>query len=411
MTTETSRGSYKVSVHDIEDAYDRLRGVVKNTPLERSNSVSELSGAEIYLKLENLQRGGSFKIRGAYNLLSREGKDVIAASAGNHSQGVALAAKLLSLKATVVMPQFASPVKILATQKYGAEVVLYGNSFDEATEKARQMSKEQGKVFAHAFDNRYVIAGQGTIGVEIYDITRDFDFIAIPIGGGGLISGIATYLREMGYRGKIYGIEAEAAASMKRSMETGKLTKIESVKTIADGIAIKSPSETTFRITRELVDEVVTVNDEEISAAMFTLLERGKIVAEPAGAASVAALTSGKLNVKDKKGIALVSGGNVDLALLSQIIERNLMTSGRIFTITFIVDNIPSEMRKAVELFSEMKLNIEELKTDLYDYDLEVGKQKITARLKVYGNEDLTKIRKKFNEYGFRILEIKGAEI
>ncbi|MEM0128114.1 MAG: threonine ammonia-lyase [Thermoplasmatales archaeon] len=411
MTMGTSPASYKISIDDIEDAYYRSKGVVKNTPLERSNSVSELSGAEVYLKLENLQKGGSFKIRGAYNLLSREGKDVIAASAGNHSQGVALAANLLGLKATVVMPQFASPVKIIATQKYGADVLLYGNSFDEATEKAKELSREQGKVFAHAFDNKYVIAGQGTIGIEIYDVTRDFDFIIIPIGGGGLISGIATYLRGMGFRGKIIGVEAEAAASMKRSIEVGKLTKIESVKTIADGIAIKSPSDTTFNITKQLVDQVVTVSDEEISSAMFTLLERGKIVAEPAGAASVAALISGKLNVKGKKGIALISGGNADLALLSQIIERNLLMSGRIFTITFIVDNIPSEMRKAVELFSEMKLNIEELKTELYDYELEVGKQKVVAKLKVYGNEDLTRIREKFKEFGFRIVEVKGAQI
>ncbi|MGC8645008.1 MAG: threonine ammonia-lyase [Thermoplasmata archaeon] len=411
MTKETSRDYSEVSLKDIEEAYDRLKGVVKNTPLERSSSVSELSGGEIYLKLENLQRGGSFKIRGAYNLLSRERKDVIAASAGNHSQGVALAAKLLSLKATVVMPQFASPVKIMATQKYGAEVILHGNSFDEATEKAKALARDEGKVFAHAFDNRYVIAGQGTIGIEICDVEKDFDFIVIPVGGGGLISGIATYLRGIGFRGRIIGVEAEAAAAMKMSLESGRLTKLNSVSTIADGIAIKSPSDLTFSIARRYVDQVVTVSDEEISAAMFTLLERGKIVAEPAGAASVAALISGKVDAKGKKGIALISGGNADLALLSQIIENNLMKSGRVFTITFTLNNIPSEMRKAVELFSDMRLNIEELKTELYDHDLEVGKQKVTAKLKIYGNEDLTKIRTKFEEFGFKILEVKGVDI
>jgi len=409
MTRETSQDYSDISVKDVEEAYDRLKGVVKNTPLERSSSISELCGAEVYLKLENLQRAGSFKIRGAYNLLSREMKDVIAASAGNHSQGVALAAKLLSLRATVVMPQFASPSKITATQKYGAEVLLYGNSFDEATEKAKKIAAEEGRVFAHAFDNRFVIAGQGTIGLEIYEVMNDFDFIVVPVGGGGLISGIASYLRGVGFRGKIIGVEAEAAAAMKISLSSGKLTKLTSVATIADGIAIKSPSELTFGITRKYVDEVVTVSDEDISSAMFTLLERGKIVAEPAGAASVAALISGKVDVRGKKGIALISGGNADLALLSQIIENNLLKSGRIFTIVFVLKNTPSEMKKAVELFSDMGLNIEELKTELYDHDVKVGEQKVIAKLKIYGNTDLGRIRRKFEELGFRIIDVKGV--
>jgi len=409
MTRETSQDYSDISVKDVEEAYDRLKGVVKNTPLERSSSISELCGAEVYLKLENLQRAGSFKIRGAYNLLSREMKDVIAASAGNHSQGVALAAKLLSLRATVVMPQFASPSKITATQKYGAEVLLYGNSFDEATEKAKKIAAEEGRVFAHAFDNRFVIAGQGTIGLEIYEVMNDFDFIVVPVGGGGLISGIASYLRGVGFRGKIIGVEAEAAAAMKISLSSGKLTKLTSVATIADGIAIKSPSELTFGITKKHVDEVVTVSDEDISSAMFTLLERGKIVAEPAGAASVAALISGKVDVRGKKGIALISGGNADLALLSQIIENNLLKSGRIFTIVFVLKNTPSEMKKAVELFSDMGLNIEELKTELYDYDVKVGEQKVIAKLKIYGNTDLGRIRRKFEELGFRIIDVKGV--
>jgi len=409
MTRETSQDYSDISVKDVEEAYDRLKGVVKNTPLERSSSISELCGAEVYLKLENLQRAGSFKIRGAYNLLSREMKDVIAASAGNHSQGVALAAKLLSLRATVVMPQFASPSKITATQKYGAEVLLYGNSFDEATEKAKKIAAEEGRVFAHAFDNRFVIAGQGTIGLEIYEVMNDFDFIVVPVGGGGLISGIASYLRGVGFRGKIIGVEAEAAAAMKISLSSGKLTKLTSVATIADGIAIKSPSELTFGITKKHVDEVVTVSDEDISSAMFTLLERGKIVAEPAGAASVAALISGKVDVRGKKGIALISGGNADLALLSQIIENNLLKSGRIFTIVFVLKNTPSEMKKAVELFSDMGLNIEELKTELYDHDVKVGEQKVIAKLKIYGNTDLGRIRRKFEELGFRIIDVKGV--
>lgn len=402
--------SEPVSSRDVEEAYERVRGVVKNTPLERSSSISELSGSEVYLKLENLQRGGSFKIRGAYNLLSRTNRDVVAASAGNHSQGVALASSLLGLDSLVVMPQFAPPIKIIATQKYGARVLLYGNSFDEATEKAKKIAKEEGKIFAHAFDNRYVVAGQGTVGLEIFQEMNDFDYIVIPVGGGGLIGGIATYLKEKGYKGKVIGVEAENAAAMKNSLKTGKLVKLNSVTTIADGIAIKSPSEFTFRIARKYVDQVVTVSDEEISTAMFTLLERGKILSEPAGAVSVAALITGKIKVKGKKVVALISGGNADMPLLSQIIEKNLLETGREFVLTFIVNNIPSEMRKAIELFSEMRLNVEELHTELFGEDIGIGKQKITVKLKIYGNEDLSKIRSKFKELGFSIINVRGAK-
>ncbi|MDA8056292.1 MAG: threonine ammonia-lyase [Thermoplasmatales archaeon] len=402
--------SEPISWKDVEEAYERLKGVIKNTPLERSSSISELSGGEVYLKLENLQKGGSFKIRGAYNLLSRTKRDVVAASAGNHSQGVALASSLLGLDSLVVMPQFAPPVKMIATQRYGAKVLLYGNTFDEATEKARSISREEGRIFAHAFDNRYVVAGQGTVGLEILQEMDDFDYIVVPVGGGGLIGGIATYLKENGYRGKVIGVEAENAASMKNSLKRGKLVKLESVATIADGIAIKSPSEFTMKIARKYVDQVVTVSDEEISTAMFTLLERGKIVSEPAGAASVAAIITGKIKVGGKKAIALISGGNVDMPLLSQIIEKNLLETGREFVLSFIVNNIPSEMKKAIELFSEMRLNIEELHTELFGEDIGVGKQKITVRLKIYGNEDLSKIRNTFDALGFIIVNIRGAD-
>lgn len=411
MREVTSQDYFEpVTLKDVEEAYERVKGVVKNTPLERSSSISELSGAEVYLKLENLQRGGSFKIRGAYNLLSRTKKNVVAASAGNHSQGVALASSLLGLDSLVVMPQFAPPIKMIATQKYGARVLLYGNSFDEATEKAKKIAKDEKKVFAHAFDNRYVVAGQGTVGLEIFQVMNDFDYIVVPVGGGGLIGGIATYLKESGYKGKVIGVEAENAAAMKSSLKTGKLVKLNSVATIADGIAIKSPSEFTFQIARKHVDNVVTVSDEEISTAMFTLLERGKIVSEPAGAASVAALITGKINVKGKKVVALISGGNADMPLLSQIIEKNLLETGREFILSFIVNNVPSEMKKAIELFSEMRLNIEELHTELFGEDIGIGKQKITVKLKIYGNEDLSKIRNTFTELGFRIVSVRGAK-
>lgn len=399
-----------VTWKDIEEAYDRVKGIIKNTPIERSSSISDLSGAEVYLKLENLQKGGSFKIRGAYNLLSRTNRDVVAASAGNHAQGVALASSLLGLRSLVVMPQFAPPVKMIATQRYGGEVLLFGNSFDEATEKAKTIAKKEKRTFAHAFDNRYVIAGQGTIGLEILQQMDDFDYILIPVGGGGLIGGIATYLKEKGFRGKVIGVEAENAASMKSSLREGRPVKLESVATIADGIAVKSPSQLTVNIARKYIDQVVTVSDEDISTAMFTLLERGKIVSEPAGAVSVAALIRGKVKAKGKKVVALISGGNVDMPLLSQIIEKNLIESGREFILSFIVKNIPSEMKKAIELFSEMRLNVEELHTELFGDDIGIGMQKITVKLKIYGKEDLSRIRKTFDALGFKIVGIRGAK-
>jgi threonine dehydratase len=402
--------SESVTWKDIEDAYERVKGIIKNTPIERSTSVSDLSGADVFLKLENLQKGGSFKIRGAYNLLSRTKRDVIAASAGNHAQGVALASSLLGLRSLVVMPQFAPPIKMIATQRYGGEVQLYGNSFDEATERAKMIAKKEKRTFAHAFDNKYVIAGQGTIGLEILQQMGDFDYILVPVGGGGLIGGIATYLKERGYKGKVIGVEAENAAAMKESLRSGRPIKLNSVATIADGIAVKSPSELTLSIARKYVDKVVTVSDEDISAAMFTLLERGKIVSEPAGAASVAALIRGKVRVKGKKVVALISGGNVDMPLLSQIIEKNLIESGREFVMSFIVKNIPSEMKKAIELFSEMRLNVEELHTELFGDDIGIGMQKITVKLKIYGKEDLSRIRKTFDSLGFNIVSIRGAK-
>ncbi len=410
MTKGTSPDySEEISLREIEEANDILKGVIKDTPLERSRSLSNLTGGDVYLKLENLQRGGSFKIRGAYNLLYHARKDVVAASAGNHSQGVALASSLLGLKSLIVMPEFAPPIKVEATKGYGAEVLLYGKTFDESAEKAKELAMEQGRIFAHAFDNPYVIAGQGTIGLEIFDKISDLDYVIVPIGGGGLISGISLYLKNKGFKGKIIGVESEKAASMKESWNRGVPVKLESVSTIADGIAIKSPSVRTYSIVRKYVDQIVTVTDDEISRAMFILLERGKIVAEPAGAVSVAALTSGKIDIRGKKALSLISGGNVDLTLLTQIIENNLIDLGREFTMTALVDNRPGELRKVLDLFTSMKLNVEELNTELFGADICVGKQKITLRLKIYGNDDLSKIRKTFDLYGYKILNIQGV--
>jgi threonine dehydratase len=272
---------------DIINAQSVLRNFVKLTPLERSKSFSAMSGAEVYLKLENFQSTGSFKVRGAYykikNLTTEESANgVLCASAGNHAQGVAYAASSLGVKSTVFMPVFTPPLKVIATRAYGAEVILSGDTFDDAFAAATEFGEKSGATFVHPFNDPYIIAGQGTIGLEIFEQLREVDEVLVPIGGGGLIAGIAIALKQLNPRIRIIGVEADGAQSMKLSMEKGSPVTLNSVNTIADGIAVKSPGNLTFEVTRQLVDELVVVNDAEMAHAAYMLLQRAKILTEPA---------------------------------------------------------------------------------------------------------------------------------
>ena len=350
-----------------------LKEVVHKTPLDRSRFFSSASGGDVYLKLENLQKTGAFKVRGAYYkiyMLSPDEKKrgVVAASAGNHAQGVAFASRAAGVDAVIVMPETAPIAKIEATRSYGARIILYGDLYDDAYEKALEIARSEGRVFIHPFDDPYVIAGQGTIALEIIESLPSFDTIIVPVGGGGLISGIAIAVRMLlGDQVKIIGVEAERSPSMKISLEQGHPTEVSVAHSIADGIVVKKPGELTYSIISELVDDIVTVSDDEIAHAIVALLERGKTLAEGAGAVSLAAILSGKVDIANKKCVAIVSGGNIDLSLLSRIIPRELYKMGRLVRISGIVPDKPGVLNSVLQVASRAKANIVDIRHERLD--------------------------------------------
>ena len=347
----------------IEQARKLIDGKVLKTDLVYAHKLTKVVGGDLYLKLENLQIAGSFKVRGAMNkimnLTEEEKKHgVVAASAGNHAQGVAIAATKLGVKATIVMPKIAPMAKINATQEYGAEVLLHGDVFDEALAKAIEMSETQGMTLVHPYDDELVTAGQGTIGMEILEQLDDIDQIVVPIGGGGLIGGIASYVKAVKPEIKIIGVEAENAASMKASFEKGAWTSIKTLPTVADGIAVGIPGKFPFELVKKNVSEIVAVSDDQISEAMLYLLEKCKLVVEGAGCASVAACLSGKVDVKGKKTVCIISGGNIDVSVLESIINRALISQGRRAELDINVADKMGEINKLLNVITEVGANI-----------------------------------------------------
>lgn len=317
--------SQPLTLSQIKEALLRIRPLVHKTPLQSCRTLSEMSGKNVYLKLENMQKTGSFKLRGAANIIyglqaKDAGRGIICASAGNHAQGVAWAAKARNIPAVVVMPSHAPHAKVRATEAYGAKVYLHGASYDDAYAHALQMQQQEQMKFIHAFDDEAVMAGQGTIALEIMAKLFDVDAIVAPVGGGGLLAGIAVAVKEHNPKIKVIGVQAAGAAAMAQSLKQGSIIGLNTVQTIADGIAVKRPGDLTFQYIKKYVDDIVTVTDEEIQEGMLYLLERGKLTAEGAGAAGVAALLAQKLRVTAKNMAVLVSGGNVDPLLLSSII-------------------------------------------------------------------------------------------
>ena len=394
----------------LPEAREVLRNVVHRTPLSSSLTFSQMTGAEVYLKLENLQKTGSFKPRGAYYAMWRRVKEgvkwFVAASSGNHAQGVAYAAKLLGAKATIVMPKYAPITKVVATQGYGAEVILHGETFDDAYEKAVQIAEDMNAVFIHPFDDKHVIAGQGTIGTEIEEDLPDVEVVIVPVGGGGLISGIAVALKHLKPRIKIYGVQAKGAPSMVESFHKKKRVEIEKVDTIADGIAVKKPGELTFKIVEEYVDNMVTVDDNEIIRAMFLLLERSKTLAEPAGAVGVAAVLSGKIDVSGKKTAIVVSGGNVDMPLLSHIIQKALVVEGREVRLRGVLPDRPIFLKEVLEVVSTMRVNIVSISHDRVNPDLPPGKAEVELTLETPPGFDLKRLLKELKNKGFEFKEV-----
>lgn len=386
-----------------------LREVVHKTPLDFSRTFSRLTDSKIYMKLENLQRTGAFKVRGAYYKIyklpeSQKKKGVVAASAGNHAQGVAFAATAAGIPSIIVMPETAPISKIQATQGYGAKVVLYGTVYDDAYRKALEIASDTGATFIHPFDDPDIIAGQGSIAVEILEELQDIDIVVVQIGGGGLIAGIASVIRStLGDDVKIIGVEPASAPKMKSSIDAGRIVEIQAKPSIADGLITKKPGKLTFKLVDELVDDIVTVTDDEIAHAILMLLERSKTVAEGAGAAGLAAVLSGKIDVKGKKVVTIISGGNIDVTLLSRIVMRELVRQKRIVIMRTKLPDRPGTLRTLLEYLAEARLNIIEINHDRYDPRLEPGWAEVTITAEVPQIERLERLVKRLEEIGYEV--------
>ena len=400
----------KVTLEDIKLAQKTIENLIVRTPTDFSNSCSKLVGAEIYLKLENTQRTGSFKMRGAANKIAslsaaEKAKGVIACSAGNHAQGVALSASLNKVKSIIIMPETAPLTKIQATQNYGAEIILKGQMFDEARDYAYQLANEKSYVVVHPYEDEKVIAGQGTIGLEVYEQVQGLDTMIVPIGGGGLISGIAVALKTLNPKIRIIGVQAAAADSMyqyfknKIFPETNK-----AVASIADGIAIKTPSQNMYEsFISKYVDEVVTVSEGEIAEAIVYLLERVKTVAEGAGAAALAAVLSNKVKL-GAKNCVLVCGGNIDLNIVSQVIQRGQIQRGRLSEMSVIVPDVPGSLSQLTRILAEHKANILEVQHDRVEHGLNLKETKIDFVIETTSHEHINQISDALRKWGARLL-------
>lgn len=384
-----------------------LKDVVRKTALQPSPKLNPKS--EVYLKTENLQLTGSFKLRGAgfmISQLSKEEKEkgVIACSAGNHAQGVALAAQKYGIKAIICLPDGAPISKVEATKSYGAEVVMVPGVYDDAYNHALKLRDEKGYTFVHPFDNEDVIAGQGTIGLEILNELENIDAVVVPIGGGGLISGIAYAIKHLSPNTKVYGVQAEGAASMYKSIKDGKRSRLSSVSTFADGIAVKEPGENTFDICSQYVDDIVTVSEDETSSAILALIEQHKMIAEGAGAVAVAAVMFNKLPVEGKRVVCVVSGGNIDVTILSRVIERGLLTSGRTCNLCIELMDKPGQLREVSTIFAELGANVISVHHERASEKMNINGCFLRIVLETKNYEHIAEVKKALIEAGFRIV-------
>lgn len=379
--------------NEIVKTKELIRKYIHETPLDYSNTLSRTTNADVYLKMENLQKTGSFKVRGAFSRLIRLSEEerkrgVIAVSAGNHAQGVAYAAKALGIKATIVMPETAPISKYLATKSYGANVILYGKFLHEGMKKAEEMIRETGAILVHPYGDLNVILGQGTLGLELLDLKPDV--VIVPIGGGGLISGISLAIKYKLPNVKIIGVQSSASPSLKVSKDLGRLVEIEPSFSIADGILVKSPSELTYKIISELVDDIVLVDDDEIANAIMFLVERNKTVAEGAGAATVAALLSGKVSYNGKKIVPIISGGNIDLSLLARIIDKMLYKTKRIVKVKVLVPDKPGYLNKVLSRIAQIRGNVIDVIHDRISSDVKPGYTKIYVMFEIPSGDALS---------------------
>lgn len=384
-----------------------LKQVIRETDVIYAPKLN--TDSEIWLKTENLQITGSFKVRGAYYRMSRlsdeeKAKGVIACSAGNHAQGVALAAAKNGIKSIICLPDGAPISKVEATKSYGAEVCLVKGVYDDAYAEALRQRDEHGYTFIHPFDDENVIAGQGTIGLELLEQIPDLDAVIVPIGGGGLISGIAFALKSLNPKIKVYGVQAAGAPSMYKSVKDGGIQRLDSVSTIADGIAVKEPGVNTFEIVSKYVDDIVTVSDDEISAAILALMEQQKLVSEGAGAVPVAAAMFNKVPVKGKKVVCLVSGGNIDVTILSRVIKRGLLMTGRNITLTIELLDKPGQLMDVSRIIAELGGNVISIHHERANEGSAVNGCYLRLVLETRNYEHIEEIRSALRDYGFKII-------
>jgi threonine dehydratase len=404
-----------VTIADIWDAHKFLKSRLHHTPLAPSRTLHDITGADIYLKAENMQRSGSFKVRGASFKVSRLGekerqRGVIAASAGNHAQGVAIAAAQAGIPCTIVMPEGAPLAKVMATQGYGAKVVLHGMTYDDACQHCLELQQQSGAAFVHAFDDPDVIAGQGTLGLEMLSDLPDADALVVPIGGGGLISGIAIAAKALRPNITVIGVQAAGAASTRASLDSGKLLELPTIATIADGIAVKRPGNLTFEIISQLVDEVVVIEDEAIISAVLFLMERNKMLVEGAGAVGVAAFLSGRLKLPDKKVLVPLTGGNIDINLVGRFIEHGLAAAGRYFVIHTCLTDRPGELMRFLEIIADMRINIIDVRHQRISSRLPIMQREETITLETRDRSQCEQLLARLRAAGYVVEEASGME-
>ena len=384
-----------------------LKKVARKTDLIRATKLSK--HCELYLKTENLQETGSFKLRGAYYKISQlteeeKSRGIIACSAGNHAQGVAMAATQSGIQSLICMPDGAPISKVEATKQLGAEVRLVKGAYDDAYATALQLQEDTGATFIHPFDDDEVIAGQGTIGLEILDELENPDAVVVPIGGGGLISGVAYAIKHLNPNVKIYGVQAAGAASMVKSQQEGTPITLDQAETFADGIAVKHPGDITYQLVEQYVDEIVTVSEDEIAAAILALIEKQKVIAEGAGAVSVAAVLFHKLPVEGKKVVCIVSGGNIDVNILSRVITRGLLTSGRNVSLTIALTDKPGQLQEVSEIIARCGGNVVSVHHDRSDANMAITSCFLKLGLETRDHAQIVQIQKELTQAGFHLV-------
>ena len=397
-----------LTLEKFEEAYNTVQKVVKNTNLVYSDFFSELSGNKVYFKPENLQVTGAYKIRGAYykiSTLSEEEREkgLITASAGNHAQGVAFAAKAYGVKATIVMPTTTPLIKVNRTKSYGADVVLYGDVYDEACQYALELAEDKGYTFVHPFDDLDVACGQGSIAMEIIKELPTVDYILVPIGGGGLISGVSTLAKMLNPNIKVIGVEPAGAACMKESLKNGKVTTLPVVDTIADGTAVKTPGSTIFPYIQENVDEIITVEDSELIVAFLDMLENHKMLVENSGLLTAAAVK--KLPFKDKKVVSILSGGNMDVITFASVVQHGLIARSRIFTVSVLLPDKPGELMNVSSIIAELQGNIIKLEHNQFVNLNRNAAVELIITMEAFGPEHKEQIIHVLADKGYRPIE------